>query len=228
MIAVRPAAARGCSDMPRVRTLHSFSCAGYYDPAHMGFGPLRAINEIALEAGASIAAEPRANIDVLTWVIDGGVTCGAREQVLAPGELDVFSAGHGALDGLANASKELPARVVQIWIQPERLNATPRSGACRPDAGSGLHALPAGEGGSAAASLRGDMRASLLRWHGGDRLAQTLCLGRRAWLQMVRGSVRVNGALLSAGDGAATMHEVRLEFRAVEDGELLFFELPAY
>lgn len=225
MIAVRPAAARGNSVAPGARTLHSFSCAGYYDPAHMGFGALRAINEIVLDAGAAVAAESRANIDVLTWVIDGSLTRSGRERVLEPGEFDAFSAGHGALDGLANASPALPARAVQVWVQPDRLNAAPRHGSYFPDVGTGVHEFAACDGD--AAILRGDVRASLVRWRAGVRLAQTLCLGRRAWLQSVRGSVRVNGAMLCAGDGAATMHETRLEFVAVDDGELLLFELPA-
>lgn len=228
MIAVRPAAARGSTVADRSRTRHSFSCADYYDPAHMGFGPLRAINELSLDAGAAVPAGMRANIDVLTWVISGSVTRSGRDTPIRAGELDVLCAGRGAIDDLANASASLPARVLQVWMQSERLNAAPARSSARFDDEDGVRLIAGGPGSAGVAVVRADTRLWLVRLRAGRQVTRPLCLGRRAWLQVTVGSVRANGAMLDAGSGAATMHETGIELVALEDAELLLFDLPAF
>ncbi|MEO8012463.1 MAG: pirin family protein [Dokdonella sp.] len=228
MIAVRPAAARGHSAAHGMRTCHSFSCADYYDPAHMGFGPLRAINEISLDAGAAIPAQPRANIDLLTWVLAGSVKRSGREIALGVDELDVLAAGRGAVDELANASTRHAARVLQVWIQPDRLNAVPQQCAFRFDGGSGIRPIAGHEGGAGAAKIRADTRVSVVRLQAGQRLRQPLCLDRRAWLQATSGRLLFNDVTINAGDGAATMHETIIDLIAIDEGEWLLFDLPAF
>ena len=77
MIALRPGVSRGITRSAGTLIRHSFSFGDYYDPAHMGFGPLRVINEIELDPDALIDAERLANIEALTWVIAGTLRSGS-------------------------------------------------------------------------------------------------------------------------------------------------------
>ena len=49
--------------------------------------------------------------------------------------------------------------------------------------------------------------------------------GRAAWLQVMRGSITLNGHTLAAGDAAAVEGESALALRASEATEALLFDL---
>ncbi|HNR91537.1 MAG TPA: pirin family protein [Dokdonella sp.] len=226
MLALRSAGARGCTRRGDAVIRHEFSCGDYHDPAHMGFGPVRAINEIALPPGIGMAAERRANIDIFTWVVEGAVryTLGDATCDLVRGDRHLVGAGRGIEVALANVSAHESARVLEVWLLPERLNATPWHGRAEIAADHGIllaandHGLP----------LRRGIEAHALRLRAGARQGHACRPGQRLWLQVTRGVFEVNGVRLVAGDAAVVQNEARIAFAAPDgDAEALLLALRA-
>ena len=151
------------------------------------------------------------------------------EGVIRPGELQRMSAGHGIQHSEYNASQDAPVHFLQIWIQPDRLNAAPdyaqqvfpaaeRSGR--------LQLLASPDGAEGSLSLRQDARVHGALLAPGESVEHVLAPGRRAWLQVVKGGVSLNGQALAAGDGAGAIDEPALRIEATVDSELLLFDLP--
>ena len=232
MISVRPAAARGAANFGWLDSRHTFSFGHYYDPAHMGFGPLRVINEDRVIPAAGFGTHGHQNMEIISYVLEGALehkdSLGTG-SIIRPGEVQKMSAGSGITHSEFNASKTDPVHFLQIWIQPDRSNIAPsydqrafpreeRRGRLR------LVVSPDGADGSIRIVQDARMYASLLA--PGETVSHDLAPQRRAWVQVARGRLMLNGAALAAGDGAAVEGEPRLELAGVEDAEVLLFDLP--
>ncbi len=227
MIAVRPAASRGESRDACSRMRHTFSFRDYFEPAHMGFGALRVLNDIVVEPGASIGTGRLANMERLTWVVAGALRLrvGDREVVLREGDVHVLGAGLGIELSETNASDSEPAHLVQAWLQPDRVNAAVSEGVVLATSGldAALVATPDGRDGSLV--VRQDAGLHVLRPSAGVSCTRTIGAGRRAWLQVVGGAVRANGVRLEAGDGVAVLQERRIEITGCADAQVLMVDL---
>ena len=230
MIALRPGASRGITRSAGTLVRHSFSFGDYYDPAHMGFGPLRVINEIELGPGATIDAEPRANIELLSWVLAGALRGGSVDPggVLREHELACLSAGEGFTSGAANASGESATRVLQVWLQPDCVNAQPRFSRTAATGHEGVLLLASADGRDGSSAIRQDVDVFSVRLRAGQCASHALRLDRRAWLQSTAGSMAINGVRAVAGDGVIALNENRIEFVAHDDAELLLFDVRAH
>ena len=230
MIALRPGTARGATQVHGTHVRHAFSFGDYFDPAHMGFGALRVLNEIALAPGASIEPERRANIEILCWVIEGRVrrTFGEVSTVLEPGDLHHLGAGRGIDDALANDSAQEPARVLQFWFAPGRVNAPPVCAHRRAAAdGADVVLLASGDGRDGSLAVRAPIELRLARLEAGASHSQSCCLGKRLWMQVARGDVEVNGVRAMAGDAAVALNERHVELRARVASDVLLVGLDA-
>ncbi len=229
MIALRPAASRGTTHSAGSTIRHSFSYGDYHDPSHMGCGALRVINEIELAPGASIASERRANIELLDFVVAGELKdASVATGVLRAGDLHCLSAGSGSEDGgLANASSDQPARALQVWIQPDRLNAPPRRSRTSSGGPDGVALLASAGGRDGAMPIRQDIDVHVVRLRAGERATHAVRLGRRVWLQVTAGSVAINGVQATVGDGVVAINERALGIAADDDSELLMFGMRA-
>lgn len=233
MIAVRPAATRGTTLLDAGAVVrHAFSCGDYYDPAHMGFGPVRVVNEIDLPPGVSLARERRANVDILDWVIKGQVRRGhdGASSRLDEGEGHLLGAGAGLDEALGNASTQDSARVLQIWLQPERVNTLPRQArlpvahACA----DGFVLLASADGRGGSLPLGRDIDVYAVRLESGGRGEYANCGGRRIWLQVMSGAAEVNGVGVAAGDAAVALNEARIAVVAPGEGaELMLLAVRA-
>lgn len=231
----RPAAERGHVRAGWLDSRHSFSFGHYHDPQWMGWGPLRVINEDRVQPGAGFAPHGHANMEIISYVISGGLAhrdSGGNEGVLRPGELQWMSAGHGIEHSEYNASDSEPVHFLQIWIQPNRLNAAPDYAQKAFDPAArraqwGLLASPDGADGSLA--IRQDARLFGVQLAAGESVASNLDPARRYWLQVVQGQVSVGDRALSAGDAVGYADEAD-ELHITGTGEtladLLLFELP--
>ena len=232
MILHRPADARGRADFGWLDSHHTFSFGNYHDPAWMGFGPLRVINEDRVAPGGGFAPHAHANMEILSYVLEGALqhrdSLGTG-SVIRPGDLQRMSAGSGITHSEFNASPDASVHFLQIWIQPDRLNSPPsyaqrqfpdieRRGVLR------LLASPDGAGESLTMQQDACVYAALLA--PGERVEHALAKGRRAWVQLARGTLTLNGELLAAGDGAGVSEEAMLVLQASEDAEVLVFDLP--
>ncbi len=196
----------------------------------MGFGTLRVLNEERLAPGAEIAPQRRANMEILDWVVDGALVhrdASGAEHLQRAGELRWTGAGHGIEYAARNASATAPAHVLQLWIQPDRVNAPPATAqrAFDPAAPAGRWttlASPDGSDGSLAIRQRAWLHA--VRLAPGEEAVWPLDPDRRCWLHLVQGAADVDGTPFAAGDALGiTAESGTLRIIATAPSEILFF-----
>ena len=233
MFLLRRADERGHANHGWLDSHHTFAFADYHDPQWMGFGPLRVINEDRVAAGGGFAPHRHANMEIISYVIEGALQHRdsiGNGSVMRPGDVQCMSAGSGIEHSEFNASQDEPVHFLQVWIQPDRINAAPtyaqqhypvaaRRGVLR------LVASPDGAEGSLAIRQDARIYASVLA--PGETVAHTIDAGRRAWVQVVRGALSLDdGLVLNAGDAAGVSAQNVLRLRAEADSESLLFDLP--
>jgi redox-sensitive bicupin YhaK (pirin superfamily) len=232
MIVLRPATARGHADHGWLDTRHTFSFADYYDPAHMGFGPLRVINEDRVAPGAGFGAHGHRDMEIFSYVVAGALAhkdSMGNGSTIRPGDVQVMSAGSGVRHSEFNGSTTEPVHFLQIWIEPDRRGGPPRYAEAHFAAQEKHNRLRLilsqdGRDGSLAMQQDASVYASLLE--AGRSVEHALPQGRKAWAQIVKGAVTVNGARAQAGDGLAILDEPNLSIVAQENAEFLLFDLP--
>ena len=231
MIKVRPAVERGRTRAGWLDSSHSFSFGDYYDPRHMGFRDLRVINEDYVAPGTGFGTHSHRDMEIISVALSGGLahrdSTGGR-GVISPGEVQVMTAGTGVSHSEMNASKSEPVHFLQIWIQPEREGLRPGYGqkAFSDEGRRGRLRLLASRGGDEGSLvINQDVRLYDASLSPGQEVTHALDEGRHAWLQVVRGSVSLNGTRLGEGDGAAVSDESTLRINADADAELLLFDL---
>ena len=232
-IAVRPAQSRGHANHGWLDSRHTFSFANYHDSRHMGFGPLRVINEDRVQPGAGFATHGHRDMEILSYVIEGALAHKDSldtGSVIRPGDVQVMSAGTGIRHSEFNASKVEPVHFLQIWLLPERQGLPPRyDQKTFPDLEKRgrlrLIASHDGRDGSALIHQNADVFATLL--NDGESVSHKLNAGRRAWVQIVHGSVDIDGVRVDTGDGAAIEGGAALSITSRDrDSEILVFDLP--
>lgn len=236
---IRHAGERGVTRTGWLDSRHAFSFGAFHDPAWMGWGPLRVLNDDRVAPGAGFPTHRHANMEILTGVLDGALAHrddAGGEGVVRAGEWQWMGAGHGIAHSEFNASSEAPVRFVQVWIQPDRVNLPPghalRAGdAPARDARWRLVASP--DGADSSLAIRQQAWLRLARLSAGDVIDADLDPARRYWLQPVAGAVAVDGdapqdsQALRDGDALAIAGEGgRLRITATADADLLLFDLP--
>lgn len=244
MILQRLSHERGRVGADGIDSLHTFSSGGFYDPAWMGFGALRVLREVRAEPGAGLAVHRYANMDVFSYVLEGAMgfegVAGAEfgeaadngdiaSGVVRAGELQWLGAGHGMRHRAFNPADDAPLRFLQIWIQPDRLNARPAYALSPAPADAGGFVLRASRDAAAGGlPVRQDLRlySAALAPHADVRRA--LDGGRCYWLQLTAGSAQANGRAVAAGDALGWVGETgELALSAGAQGaQLLWLELP--
>jgi redox-sensitive bicupin YhaK (pirin superfamily) len=229
MIQIRPSEERGHAQMGWLDTHHTFSFDQYYDPEYMGFGPLRVINEDVVAPGRGFGMHPHRDMEILTYVLEGSLE--HRDNmgsgaVIRPGDLQTMTAGTGVMHSEFNPSRQSPVHLLQIWIEPDKKGLKPKYEQHTFPAAElegGFHLLAGKEG---VITIHQDASLYVARFAAGEEASHSLKENRRAWLQVARGSIDLNGLQLKAGDGAAITAEKQVTVRAKEDSEVLLFDLP--
>jgi quercetin 2,3-dioxygenase len=233
MISIRPAQARGTANLGWLDSRHSFSFGHYYDPKHMGFGPLRVINEDRVQPGAGFGTHGHSDMEIISYVLDGALAHKdsiGTGSVIRPGDVQRMSAGTGIRHSEFNHSKREPVHFLQIWLLPEQQGLPPsyeQKAFADADKRARLRLVASrgGRDGSLVVHQDADVYASLL--DEGEQVKHALRAGRKAWLQIARGAADMNGQTLRAGDGAAVESEPALTVTATANGtEILLFDLP--
>ena len=232
MVTVRPAGERGHRDLGWLDTRHTFSFGDYHDPAHMGFGPLRAINEGVLAPGAGFPPHTHHDAEIVTWVLEGELEHRdslGHASTLRRGLLQVLTAGTGLEHSAGNHSARLPVHLLQIWLRPDRPGHRPACGQCHlplPERQDRLRLAVSADGEDGSLRWHADARLWVAELGADVTVEHVLGPGRRAWLQVTSGRVSVNAVGLAAGDGAAIDDVARLDLAADGECALLLFELP--
>ena len=232
MLTVRKSSERGHADHGWLDSYHTFSFAGYRNPDWMGFGPLRVINEDRIAPGAGFPAHSHADMEIISWVLAGSLEHKdslGNGGVIRPGELQRMRAGYGITHSEYNASTTEPVHFLQIWIEPDAYGLEPgyEQIAFAPESLQGkLRVIASNDGRDGSVTIHQDAAILAGRFRAGDRVTWPLDRERRAWLQVARGRVSVAGYPLEAGDAVAARFESGLAIEALEDSELVAFDLP--
>ena len=231
MIIERPGSARGEGRADWLHSRHTFSFSRYYDPQWMGFGALRVINEDVVAPGAGFAPHRHANMEILSYVLDGELSHKDDHGgggVIGAGELQWMGAGHGIEHSEFNASPDRSVHFLQVWLQPDRLNATPAyAQRAAPADVDGWTLMASPDGAADSLAIRQDARVWLARLVAGARIEHALDTTRRYWLHVAQGRVEVAGRELNAGDALGLVEEFGdLSLQAREAAQVLLFDLP--
>lgn len=232
MKTLRKSTDRGRTRLPWLDSHHTFSFGDYYDPQQIGFGVLRVINDDVIAPGGGFATHPHRNMEILTYVLDGALEHRdslGNGSVIRAGEVQYMSAGSGIRHSEFNASKEAPVHLLQIWIEPKYQGTPPRYRQVElnpADKRDRFHTIVGTTGGEEVIRLHQDVSVLAALLSAGTVLEQPLAPGRRTWLHLARGRVDIDGERLEGGDALALEREERLSIQAVEEAELLLFDLP--
>ncbi|MEW6330790.1 MAG: pirin family protein [Pseudomonadota bacterium] len=228
MIKLRKATDRGHANHGWLDSWHTFSFADYHDPAHVQFSALRVINEDRVAPGEGFPTHPHRDMEIITYVLEGALehkdSLGTG-SVIRPGEVQRMSAGTGIRHSEFNHSPSEPVHFLQIWIIPDRQGVQPGYEQKRIGLDGQLRLVASPDGRDGSVSIHQDARIYAARLNGSE-VTHTLAPGRRAWLQVARGAVKLNETSLQAGDGAAIENETTLRLMADGSAEVLLFDLP--
>jgi hypothetical protein len=231
MIVRRPSEERGLANHGWLKSLHTFSFADYYDPAHMGFRGLRVINEDRVQPGQGFGTHPHRDMEIISYVLEGEL--GHKDSmgtgsVIRPGDVQRMSAGTGVLHSEMNPSPASPVHFFQIWLLPAERGIAPGYEQKRfedADKRGRLKLVAARDGRDGAVSVHADADLYAGLFAPGEAARLELGPGRHAWIQVASGEIAVNGQTLKEGDGAAVSDEAVLGLEASTDAEVLVFDL---
>lgn len=233
MITVRPADTRGHAEHGWLDSHHTFSFGSWHDPAHMGIGALRVLNDDRVVGGAGFPPHSHRDMEIITYVLDGSLrhkdsTGGSSE--LKPGEMQVMTAGRGIAHSEMNGNPVKPVHFLQIWIVPAVRGADPGYQQQALDVAAlraGFRTVAAPEGEGAPFRLLQDARLSIAWPAAGQTVTTALRPDRRHYLHVARGAVTLGALRLADGDAALIEQESALSLTATADAELLLFDLAA-
>lgn len=233
MFTLRKAQDRGYADHGWLKSYHSFSFADYYDPAHMGWGNLRVINEDRIEPGAGFGKHGHRDMEIISYVLSGELAhqdSMGNIKGIPPGDVQRMSAGTGVTHSEFNHAKGEQTHFLQIWIEPKVTGVPPsyeqktipsnqKRGTLR------LVASPDGTNDSVTINADAALYSGLFD---GDESAElVLDPTRKAYVHLVRGGLKVNGQPLSTGDALLFDGEVKITLTQGQDAEVLVFDLAA-
>ena len=231
MMEIRKSEERGHANHGWLDSYHSFSFAEYYDPQHMGFGPLRVINEDRIDPGSGFGTHGHRNMEIISYVLDGELAhkdSMGNGSVIRPGDVQRMSAGTGVMHSEYNHAQEQVTHFLQIWIEPTQFGLSPGYEEKHFDAAQKrgrlrLIASPDGADGSIVVHQDAKIYAGLFD---GDEAASLLLVARRrAYVHVARGAVTVNDIALRAGDAVMMSEENRIDVNAGHGAEILVFDM---
>ena len=227
MTELRLAKDRGHADHGWLDSWHSFSFADYYDPEHMGYGPLRVINEDRVKAGMGFGTHGHRDMEIISYVLDGALAhkdSMGNGSTIVPGDVQRMSAGTGVRHSEFSENKTGVTHFLQVWIEPDRTGIPPsyEQKHFKPEDKRGrLRLIASGDGREGSVKIHQDASLYAGLFDGGERAELT---GRRIYVHVARGAITVNGHALNAGDALKTQGKISLEKGA--GAEVLVFDLP--
>ena len=231
MIRIRRANDRGHLDHGWLNTYHTFSFSEYQDPEHMRFRALRVMNEDTVQAGQGFGTHPHRDMEIVTYVLEGALEhkdSMGNGSVLRPGEFQRMSAGSGITHSEFNPSETEPVHLYQIWLFPQSKGIEPsyeQKAFAPAERLNQLRVAASPDGQNGSLLIHQDALIHLASLENGKSVSHKLSPTRHAWLQVLRGSVELNGQPLQVSDGAAVSDLEKLEITATDQAEIMLFDL---
>ena len=229
---IRRSNERGLADHGWLKSFHTFSFADYYDPKHMGFGPLRVINEDRVQPGGGFGTHGHRDMEIISYVLDGELAhkdSMGNGSVIRPGDVQRMSAGTGVQHSEFNGSRERATHFLQIWIEPRYRGIEPgyeERHFTAADKRGRLRLIASPDRAEGSVLIHQDARVYAGLFTGQEQARLQLAPQRQAYVQVARGSITVNGARLAAGDALQVTQTDGVALEAGEDAEVLVFDLP--
>jgi redox-sensitive bicupin YhaK (pirin superfamily) len=231
MVEIRRASERGHAEHGWLDSWHSFSFADYYDPAHMGFGPLRVINEDRIQPGTGFGTHAHRDMEIISYVLEGALAhkdSMGTGSTIVPGDVQRMSAGSGVQHSEFNHARNAATHFLQIWIEPNARGIAPSYEQKHFDASSKrgrLRLVASPDGAEGSVTIHQDARLYAALLDSAERATHPLASGRRAYVHIVRGKLTVNGTPLTAGDAAKLSGVAEIVLEKGEGAEALLFDL---
>jgi hypothetical protein len=233
MITLRKSCDRGYADHGWLKSFHSFSFADYYDPKHMGYGNLRVINEDRIAPGTGFGAHSHRDMEIVSYVLEGALAhkdSMGNGASIVPGDVQRMSAGRGVMHSEFNHAPSETTHFLQIWIQPSVQGIEPGYEQKHFDEASKrgrLRLVASNDGRDGSLVIHADAAIYAGLFDGDESARIAVDPERRAYVQVVRGKVQVNGQALSTGDAAQLSREEALVIDHGEQAEVIVFDLAA-
>jgi redox-sensitive bicupin YhaK (pirin superfamily) len=229
---IRRSQDRGYADHGWLKSYHSFSFAGYHDPQHVQFGPLRVINEDRVVPGAGFGTHGHRDMEIISYVLEGELAhrdSTGTSSTIRPGDVQRMSAGTGVQHSEFNASQQHPVHFLQIWILPDVTGIPPgyeeKHFAAAEKRGR-LRLIASADGTAGSVRIQQDARVYAGLFDGAEQASVDLAQGRGLYVHVARGRITANGTALEAGDALKWWDAGPLTLANGEQAELLVFDLP--
>ena len=228
---IRLSTERGHADHGWLDSYHTFSFAGYHDPAHMGVSVLRVINEDRVQPGRGFDTHGHRDMEIISYVLDGALAhrdSMGNGSTMRPGDVQRMSAGSGVLHSEYNDAQDAVTHFLQIWIEPDRRGGPPsyeQKHFGDADKRGRLRLIASPDGSEGSLTIQQDARLYAGLFDGDEFARLAIAAGRIGYVHVARGSVDVNGHRLSAGDAITTDADIWLG--GGRRAEVLAFDLPA-
>lgn len=233
MIKIRRSRERGYADHGWLKSFHSFSFANYYDPAHMGWGNLRVINEDRIAPGTGFGTHGHRDMEIISYVLEGNLAHQdsiGNVKGIPPGDVQRMSAGRGVQHSEFNHAQGQTTHFLQIWIEPNVKGIEPgyeQKTIPEADKRGKLRLVASPTGDETAVKIHADARLYAGLFDGREQVDLALDPMRKAYVFLVKGELNVNGHALQAGDAALIEHEHRIDLTKGNQAEVLVFDLAA-
>ncbi|MBL0090404.1 MAG: pirin family protein [Ideonella sp.] len=231
MITLRRSQDRGLADLGWLKSHHSFSFADYHDPAHMGFGNLRVVNDDRIAPGTGFGTHGHRDMEIVSYVLEGALAhrdSMGQVATILPGEVQRMTAGTGVMHSEFNHAADAQTHFLQIWLLPSAAGLKPgyEQKAFSADERRGrLRLVAAPDGADGAITLHADARLYAGLLDGAETASVALAPGRLGYVFVARGQASVNGLALREGDGAALSGEPAVTMTQGQGAEVLVFDL---
>lgn len=233
MLTLRKSDERGYADHGWLQSFHSFSFADYHHPAHMGFGPLRVINDDVVAPGRGFGMHGHRDMEIVTYVLQGKLShkdsLGNGATIL-PGDVQRMSAGQGIMHSEFNDAEQHRTHLLQIWIEPLEKGLRPsyeQKNFSAEDKRGRLRLVASPDGSEGSVTIHADARLHVGLFDGDEQAGLGLDPARKAYVHVARGEVTVNGQSLAAGDALKLEGESALQIAQGRQAEVLVFDLAA-
>jgi len=231
MLELRKSEDRGHANHGWLDSHHTFSFAEYHDEKHMGFGPLRVINEDRVNAGAGFGTHGHRDMEIISYVLEGELAhkdSMGTGSVIRPGDVQRMSAGSGVRHSEFNHAKDRQTHFLQIWIQPNVLGIAPsyeEKHFAEEEKRGRLRLIASADSADGSVLIHQDARLYVGLFDGAEAASLPLAAGRRAYVHVARGAVEVNGVALKTGDALKLSDVAAVDIRGGQQAEVLVFDL---
>lgn len=226
------ASSRGHSQYNWLNSYHTFSFDNYYNPARMGFGALRVLNDDWVAPGEGFGTHPHKNMEIVSIPLSGHLKHGdstKNERVITVGDIQLMSAGTGIFHSEKNGSASDPVEFLQIWIMPKKESTQPlyKDFSIRELKKDNELALIVSPDGSTDAKLLQDTWFSIGEVEAGKTVNYKLHQPNNGvYAFIIEGKIQIDNLILSRRDGVGISETDTIELQTLEDAHILLIEVP--